>query len=145
MIELWRRLRYSYLSASQTQWKTFNVQLSGIRTHDQMSRIHNATITWKWSGRKVIIFSQEGLRRKSYSDWNHPLSFNGKKYSWSFKFLTAGSTLRKKGAKRVLRCPLYGTLALEPSKKVPEIQEPFGEPLKVLQYAQEPKRFPRVP
>ena len=29
-------------------------------------------------------------------------------------------TLRKNGAKRVLRCPVYGTIAIEPSKKVPE-------------------------
>ena len=30
-------------------------------------------------------------------------------------------TLRKKGSKRVLSCPVYGTLALEPSESVLEI------------------------
>ncbi len=44
-----------------------------------------------------------------------------------------GSTLlEKKGAKRGFRCPVYGTLALEPSKGFQKIQEPFGEPLKIL-------------
>ncbi len=33
-------------------------------------------------------------------------------------------TLRKKGAKRGFRCPVYGTLAPE------RVQEPFGEPFK---------------
>ena len=39
-------------------------------------------------------------------------------YSIVHKVITHVSyTLRKKGAKRVLSCPVYGTLALEPSKK----------------------------
>ena len=51
------------------------------------------------------------------------------------KITTCTYTLREKGVKRVLRCPvgLYGTLvAIEPSKRFQKIQEPFGEPSKVL-------------
>ena len=64
---------------------------------------------------------------KSMNHYGRPLS------CFQHKNLTL---LEKKGAKRVFRCPVYGTLALEPSKRFQKIQEPFGEPLKVLQCAQ---------
>ncbi len=41
----------------------------------------------------------------------------------------------KKCAKRVLCCPVYGTLAIESQKGFQKVQAPFGNPY----------RFPRVP
>ena len=35
----------------------------------------------------------------------------------------------------VPRCPVYGTLAIEPSKRFQKIQEPYWEPLKAPQGA----------
>ncbi len=41
-------------------------------------------------------------------------------------------SLLEKCAKRVPRCLVYGTLALELSQRFQKIQEPVGEPLQVL-------------